>query len=142
MLASVWLHAWALSFFPQAVPSAWQRVALPYITGEYGGALFVLVYIFFLLVMGIPILTMEFSIGRASRRNMGDALRYLEPKGTHWHGIGWFPLVGGYCLMMFYIPVSAGSSPTATTWPLAPWQALIRTGYGFSSTTCCRSLSA
>ena len=78
----------------------------PYITGEYGGALFVLVYIFFLLVMGIPILTMEFSIGRASRRNMGDALRYLEPKGTHWHGIGWFPLVGGYCLMMFYIPVS------------------------------------
>ena len=78
----------------------------PYITGQYGGALFVLVYLFFLLVMGLPILTMEFSVGRASRRNMGDALRQLEPKGTRWHGIGWFPLVGGYCLMMFYIPVA------------------------------------
>ena len=53
----------------------------PYITGQYGGALFVLVYLFFLLVMGLPILTMEFSVGRASRRNMGDALRQLEPKG-------------------------------------------------------------
>ncbi len=77
----------------------------PYITGEYGGALFVLVYLFFLLVMGVPILTMEFAIGRASRRNMGHALRYLEPQGTRWHAIGWFPLIGGYCIMMFYIPV-------------------------------------
>lgn len=78
----------------------------PYITGEYGGALFVFVYLFFLLFMGIPILTMEFAIGRASRRNMGGALRHLEPKGTHWHKIGWFPLIGGYALMMFYIPIS------------------------------------
>ena len=78
----------------------------PYITGQYGGALFVLVYLFFLLVMGLPILTMEFAVGRASRRNMGDALRQLEPKGTRCHVIGWFPLVGGYCLMMFYIPVA------------------------------------
>lgn len=78
----------------------------PYITGQYGGALFVLVYLFFLLVMGLPILTMEFAAGRASRRNMGDALRQLEPKGTRWHCIGWFPLVGGYFLMMFYIPVA------------------------------------
>ena len=77
----------------------------PYITGEYGGAWFVILFILCTILV-MPVMIVEFSIGRASRRNMGDALRYLEPKGTHWHGIGWFPLVGGYCLMMFYIPVS------------------------------------
>ena len=54
----------------------------PYITGQYGGAVFVAVYLFFLIAVGLPILIMEFSVGRAARRNMGDALRRLEPAGT------------------------------------------------------------
>jgi len=78
----------------------------PYITGLYGGAVFVVTYLVFLLGVGLPILIMEFSIGRASRRNMGKALEVLEPKGTHWHKLGWFSLVGSYALMMFYIPVA------------------------------------
>ena len=78
----------------------------PYITGQYGGAVFVVVYLFFLIAVGLPILIMEFSVGRAARRNMGDALRRLEPAGTGWHRVGWFSLVGSYLLMMFYIPVA------------------------------------
>lgn len=78
----------------------------PYITGQYGGAIFVATYLVFLLAVGLPILVMEFAVGRASRRNMGLALRVLEPRGTHWHRIGWFSLVGSYLLMMFYIPVA------------------------------------
>lgn len=78
----------------------------PYITGQYGGAIFVVLYLLCLFGMGLPILIMEFSVGRASRRNMGAALRQLEPKGTWWHKFGWFSLVGSYLLMMFYIPVA------------------------------------
>ncbi len=83
----------------------------PYITGEYGGALFVLFYIFFLLFVGLPVLTMEFTVGRAAQLNMGGALRKLEPKGTHWHKFGWMSIVGSYLLMMFYT--------TVTGWMLA-----------------------
>lgn len=78
----------------------------PFIAGQYGGALFVAVYLFFLVTVGLPVLIMEFSVGRAARRNMGDALRRLEPKGSCWHRFGWFSLVGSYLLMMFYIPVA------------------------------------
>lgn len=78
----------------------------PYITGAYGGAIFVGIYLVFLLAVGLPIMVMEFSVGRASRRNMGAALRMLEPIGSHWHKLGWFSLVGSYMLMMFYTTVS------------------------------------
>lgn len=78
----------------------------PYITGEYGGAIFVLIYLGFLLFMGLPILVMEFAVGRASRRNMGLAFKTLEPKGTHWHKLGWWGMAGSYMLMMFYTTVS------------------------------------
>ena len=78
----------------------------PYITGQYGGAVFVVVYLLFLLAVGLPILVMEFAVGRASRRNMGRALAVLEPRGTWWHRFGWNSLVGSYLLMMFYIPVA------------------------------------
>ncbi len=78
----------------------------PYITGKYGGAVFVAVYLFFLLLMALPLLIMEFSVGRASRQNLGNAFRILEPEGTKWHYMGWISLVGSYLLMMFYIPVS------------------------------------
>ena len=78
----------------------------PWITGQYGGAWFVLIYLFFLLAVGLPIMVMEFSVGRASRHNMGRAFHILEPAGTTWHAFGWFSLVGSYLLMMFYMPVA------------------------------------
>ncbi len=78
----------------------------PYIAGQYGGAVFVMTYLLCLFGMGLPILVMEFAIGRASRRNMGAALAALEPRGTSWHSLGWFSLVGSYLLMMFYMPVT------------------------------------
>lgn len=77
----------------------------PYITGAYGGAIFVGIYIFFLFAI-LPIMIMEFAVGRASRRNMGLALRVLEPAGTYWHRFGWVALVGSYMLMMFYTTVT------------------------------------
>lgn len=78
----------------------------PYITGAYGGALFVLIYIFFLVAVGLPVMVMEFSVGRAAQKNMGAAFQALEPKGSQWHHIGLLPLVGNYCLMMFYTTVA------------------------------------
>ncbi len=78
----------------------------PWMTGQYGGAWFVLIYLAFLLIMGIPILIMELAIGRASRSNMGRSFHNLEPEGTKWHACGWFSLVGSYLLMMLYIPVA------------------------------------
>lgn len=77
----------------------------PFITGAYGGAIFVLLYIF-LLFSVLPIMIMEFAVGRSSRLNMGLALKKLEPAGTHWSNFGWFALVGSYLLMMFYTPVT------------------------------------
>ncbi len=79
----------------------------PYVAGEYGGAIFVLSYLFFLFAVGLPIIIMEFAIGRASRKNMGHAFHQLEPKGTHWHKYGIFSYIGSMCLMMFYIPVAS-----------------------------------
>lgn len=78
----------------------------PFITGKYGGAVFLLAYLFFLLAIGLPLLVMEFAIGRASGLNMGGALRRLEPPGTKWHFFGCLTIVGCYCLLMFYIPVA------------------------------------
>lgn len=78
----------------------------PYVTGKYGGAVFLLAYIIFLVAMGLPIMVMEFAVGRASGLNMDGALRALEPRGTRWHVFGWLTIVGSYCLMMFYIPVA------------------------------------
>ncbi|MDD2966424.1 MAG: sodium-dependent transporter [Desulfovibrionaceae bacterium] len=77
----------------------------PYITGAYGGALFVAIYFIFLLAV-LPIMVMEFSIGRASRTNLGRTFHILEPKGTHWHRFGWWSIVGSYALLMFYTSVS------------------------------------
>src|SRR5574344_557813 len=77
----------------------------PYITGSSGGAVFVAVYLCFLLAV-LPVMIMEFAIGRASRRNLGLSFRMLEPKGTHWHKLGWISLVGSYILLMFYATVT------------------------------------
>ena len=78
----------------------------PYIVGQYGGAAFVLIYLAFLLVMGLPIMAMEFAVGRASRKSIIVAFQELEPKGSKWHWYGWFGMVGNYLLMMFYTTIA------------------------------------
>ena len=77
----------------------------PFITGKYGGAVFLVAYLVFLLGMGLPILIMEFTVGRASRRNMSRAFSELTP-GSKWKYFGCFSIIGSYALMMFYIPVA------------------------------------
>lgn len=78
----------------------------PYMTGQYGGGIFVLIYLFFLLVLGIPVMTAEFAIGRASRKSPAVMCRRLEPEGTKWHLHGYAALAGSYLLMMFYTTVA------------------------------------
>lgn len=73
----------------------------PYITGEYGGAAFVLLYLLF-IVACVPVVVMEYAIGRASRKSFARCFDTLEPKGTKWHRLKWFAIVGNYLLMMFY----------------------------------------
>ncbi len=77
----------------------------PYITGQYGGAAFVLIYLFFLLVLGLPILVMEFSVGRASQKSAALSFDVLEPKGTKWHWYKYGAMAGNYLLMMFYTTI-------------------------------------
>lgn len=77
----------------------------PYITGEYGGAAFVLLILFFLLVLGLPIMVMEFAMGRASYRSIARSFDALEPQGSKWHRFKWVALAGNYLLMMFYTVV-------------------------------------
>ena len=78
----------------------------PYMTGIGGGGAFVLLYLLFLVVLGLPIMTMEFSIGRAARKSPVLAYQKLEPKGSLWHKHGKVALIGNYLLMMFYTTVS------------------------------------
>ena len=78
----------------------------PYIVGQYGGAAFVLIYIMFLLIMGLPIMAMEFAVGRASRKSITMSFQALEPGGTKWHWYGLFGMAGNYLLMMFYTTIS------------------------------------
>ena len=78
----------------------------PYLAGQYGGAAFVLFYILFLLFLGLPIMTMEFSVGRASRKSPVLAYNVLEKPGQKWHLHGYLCLVGNYLLMMFYTSVT------------------------------------
>ena len=78
----------------------------PYMVGENGGGIFVIVYVLFLLILGVPILTMEYAIGRSSRLSILPALKKLEPKGTKWHLFGFFAIAGNYLLLMFYSVVS------------------------------------
>ena len=78
----------------------------PYITGLYGGGAFVLVYLFFLIIMGVPMMTMEFAIGRASRKSPLLACKVLEKPGQKWHLQGFMAMAGNYLLMMFYTTVT------------------------------------
>ena len=78
----------------------------PIITGAYGGALFVLVYIAFLLLLGFPVMTMELAVGRASQRSIASSFDVLEKKGQKWHLFKYFGIAGNYILMMFYTTIS------------------------------------
>lgn len=77
----------------------------PYITGMYGGAAFVIIYLFFLVVLGLPIMVMEFSVGRASQKSAAKSFEVLEPKGTKWHIYSYGAMLGNYMLMMFYTTI-------------------------------------
>ncbi len=78
----------------------------PYVAGQNGGGLFVLVYLIFLVIMGLPVLTMELAVGRASRKSAVLAYKVLEKPGAKWHIHGWFAILGCYILMMYYTTVS------------------------------------
>ena len=90
----------------------------PYITGRYGGAAFVLIYLFFLVTLGLPIMVMEFSVGRASRQSVAKSFNSLNPGKRIWSLFSYPMLAGNYILMMFYA--------TVTGWMLAyTWYSLI-----------------
>ena len=78
----------------------------PYVTGANGGGVFVLFYLLSLALMGVPILSMELAVGRASRKSAVLGYKALEPKGSKWHIHGWFCVIGCYLLMMYYTTVS------------------------------------
>ncbi|MDY6397984.1 MAG: sodium-dependent transporter [Treponema sp.] len=78
----------------------------PFITGQYGGAAFVLFYLLFLVLLGAPIMVMEFAVGRASGKSAVRSFHELEPKGSKWHVFGYFAAAGNYLLMMFYTTVA------------------------------------
>ena len=78
----------------------------PYITGQYGGGIFVLVYLIFILMLGLPIITMELAVGRASQKSIATSFNVLEKKGQKWHWMGVAGMLGNYLLMMFYTTIA------------------------------------
>ena len=78
----------------------------PYMVGQYGGGAFVLINLFFLVILGIPVMTMEFAMGRAGQRSPARLYQQLEPKGSKWHLHGYVAMAGNYILMMFYTSVA------------------------------------
>ena len=77
----------------------------PWMVGQYGGGAFVLFYVTFLLILGLPIMTMEFAVGRASQKSPVRAYQVLEKPGSRWHIHGYLAMIGNYLLMMFYTTV-------------------------------------
>ena len=78
----------------------------PYIAGQYGGGIFVLIYLVFIFLLGIPIITMELAVGRASQKSIATSFNVLEKKGQKWHWMGYAGVAGNYILMMFYTTVA------------------------------------
>ena len=74
----------------------------PYMAGQYGGAAFILIYLLFLVILGMPIIVCEFSVGRASQKSIATSYNVLEPEGSRWHYTRWFAIAGNYLLVMFY----------------------------------------
>ena len=85
------------------IGNVWQ---FPYLAGENGGGLFVLFYFIFLLIMGVPVMSMELAIGRRSRKSGAEGFREIEKKGSKWHIVGYTSIIGCYLLMMFYTSVA------------------------------------
>ena len=78
----------------------------PYITGKYGGAAFVLLYLVFLVILGLPVMVMELAVGRASQRSIALSFQRLEPTGSRWHWYSYVGFAGNYLLMMFYTVIA------------------------------------
>ena len=78
----------------------------PYMVGENGGGIFVLIYLFFLLTMGVPVMTMEFSLGRAAQKSVIKLYDEIEPKGSKWHWHGYLAMAANYALLMFYTVIT------------------------------------
>ncbi|MDE7308575.1 MAG: sodium-dependent transporter, partial [Lachnospiraceae bacterium] len=78
----------------------------PYVTGQNGGGIFVLFYLVFLIALGVPVMTMEFAVGRASRKSVIECYQTLEKPGSKWHLHGYVAMIGNYMLMMFYTTVA------------------------------------
>lgn len=78
----------------------------PYMVGKYGGGAFVLVYLFFLVVLGLPIIVMEYSVGRGSGKSVARSFHVLEKKGQKWHLFSYMAMAGNYMLVMFYTTIS------------------------------------
>ncbi len=78
----------------------------PYITGKYGGGAFVLLYLLFLAVLGLPVMVMELAVGRASQRSIALSFQRLEPPGSKWHWYSYVGFAGNYLLMMFYTVIA------------------------------------
>ena len=79
----------------------------PWMVGQYGGAIFVLIYLFFLVILGLPVMTIEFALGRASQKSPVRLYHELEPKGSKWHLHGYVAMAGNIILLMFYTTVTA-----------------------------------
>jgi len=78
----------------------------PYIAGQYGGGIFVLIYLIFIFMLGFPIITMELAVGRASQKSIATSFNVLEKKGQKWHWMGCAGVAGNYILMMFYTTIA------------------------------------
>lgn len=78
----------------------------PYITGQYGGGIFVLIYLLCIVVLGIPIMTMELAVGRASQKSIATSFKDMERDGQKWHLMGYAGILGNYLLMMFYTTIA------------------------------------
>ena len=77
----------------------------PYMCGQYGGAIFILIYLLFLVILGLPVMVCEFSVGRGSQKSVAASYKALQPEGRKWHHLSWIGVTGCYILMMFYTAV-------------------------------------
>ena len=100
----------------------------PYMVGQYGGGAFVMIYLVFLVVLGIPLLSVELSIGRASQRSPVNMCRELEPKGTRWHLHGYLSMAGVYLLMSFYTVITGWILKYALSSAMGEFSGLDATG--------------
>lgn len=81
-------------------------MAVPLYHGAVWRGAFVLIYLLFLIILGLPVMVMELAVGRGSQRSIARSFHVLEPKGTKWHWYCWFGIAGNYLLMMFYTTVA------------------------------------